>query len=123
MRRLIPSLVLVAAGLCLLAACRRESDSAGRKLGFDAFVPQYNSYIHKWLAAQQEHSKKEAARIAAALATAEGEAKALLETQAEANRKELEKWDFRFGLGDFLKIGTPSEIPAGLVWENGSDQP
>ncbi len=123
MRRFIPWLVLVAAGFSLLVACRKESDTSGRKLGFDAFVPQYNSYIHKWLLEQQTHTKQETARITAALATAEGEAKALLEIQAEANRKDIEKWDFRLGLGDFLKFGNPSEIPADLVWENGMDQP
>ena len=123
MRRFIPWLVLLAAGFSLLVACRKESDTSVRKLGFDAFVPQYNSYIHKWLLEQQTHTKHETARITAALATAEGEAKALLEVQAEANRKDIEKWDFRLGLGDFLKFGNPSEIPADLVWENGMDQP
>ena len=123
MRRFIPWLVLLAAGFSLLVACRKESDTSVRKLGFDSFVPQYNSYIHKWLLEQQTHTKQETARITAALATAEGEAKALLEVQAEANRKDIEKWDFRLGLGDFLKVGNPSEIPAGLTWENGMDQP
>jgi hypothetical protein len=111
MRRLISLLVLVAAGFSLLVACRKESDTTVRKLGFDAFVPQYNSYIHKWLLEQQASTKQETARITAALATAEGEARALLEIQAEANRKDLEKWDFRLGLGDFLKFGNPSESP------------
>lgn len=123
MRRFIPWLVLLTAGFSLLVACRKESDTSVRKLGFDSFVPQYNSYIHKWLLEQQTHTKQETARITAALATAEGEAKALLEVQAEANRKDIEKWDFRLGLGDFLKFGNPSEIPADLVWENGMDQP
>ncbi|MES2659936.1 MAG: ABC transporter substrate-binding protein [Verrucomicrobiota bacterium] len=123
MRRLIPLFALVAAGFSLLVACRKESDTTVRKLGFDTFVPQYNSYIHKWLLEQQTHSKQETERITAALATAEGEAKALLEIQAEANRKDLEKWDFRLGLGDFLKFGNPSEVPTDLVWENGMDQP
>ena len=125
MRRLIPSLVLVAASVFMLAsaACQRESASNQRKLGFDAFIPIYNSYIQKWLVEQQAHTKQETTRIASALSTAEGDAKALLEIQAEANRKELEKWDFRLGLGNYLKLGTPSDIPADLVWENGMDEP
>ena len=123
MRRWISSLVVSLAGLCLLAGCRKESEATGRTLGFDAFVPQYNSYIHKWLLEKKAHSKLETARIATALTTATGDAKAMLEIQAEANRHELEKWDFRLGLGDYLKAGNPSEIPADLVWENGMDQP
>jgi microcin C transport system substrate-binding protein len=123
MRRLIPSLVLVAAGICLLASCRKDEESTGRSLGFEAFAPRYNSYIRKWLVEQQAITKAETERITTALTTAQGDAKALLEIQAEANRREIEKWDFRLGLGDFLKVGNLSEIPAGLTWENGMDQP
>ena len=123
MRRWISSLVLVAAGLGLLVGCRKEAETTDRKLGFEAFVPLYNSYIQKWLLEQQAHTKQETARIATARTTAAGEAKDLLEIQAEANRHELEKWDFRLGLGDYLKVGNPSEIPTGLAWENGMDQP
>ncbi len=123
MRRLIPSLVVILTGLCLLAGCRKDSDTTSRKLGFEEFVPRYNTYIHKWLVAQKAGTEEETVRIATALATAEGEAKDLLEIQAEANRKDLEKWDFRLGLGDFLKTGSPEDIPTDLVWENGMDQP
>ena len=121
--RLISSLVLVATSCCLVISCRKDSDASGRTLGFDAFVPRYNVYIQNWLIEQQGRSKKEAIRIAADLTTAQGVEKDLLEIQAQANRRALEKWQFRLGLGDFLKLGQPSEIPADLVWENGLDQP
>lgn len=125
MRRPLSLLLFAATGLCALAtvACHREEEVAERKLGFDAFLPTYNAYIHKWLLEQQAHAKKETERISTALATAEGPAKERLQAQAEANRKELEKWEFRLGLGDYLKTGDPSEIPGDLVWENGQEQP
>ncbi len=125
MRRPIILLLFAATGLCTLAsvACHREEEVAERKLGFDAFLPIYNGYIHKWLLEQQTHAKKETGRISATLATAEGQAKELLEGQAEANRHELEKWEFRLGLGDYLKIGNPSDMPSDLVWEDGREQP
>lgn len=126
MRRAFCHLIFAAtASFCVLAAvaCHREEEVTNRKLGLDDFIPSYNAYIHKWLTEQQEHAKKESERIATALATAEGQAKELLEGQQLANRKDLEKWEFRMGLGDFLKRGTPADVPADLVWENGMDQP
>jgi microcin C transport system substrate-binding protein len=103
--------------------CRRESAEAARTFGFDAFVPVYNRHIDGWLKTQQEATEKEAARVAAELATAQGEAADKLRNHAETLRHDQEKWTFRLAIGDFLKTGSPSEIPAGLVWENGMDQP
>ncbi len=123
MRRFLLSLVLVAAGICLLASCRKDESETARALDFEAFIPRYNNYIQKWLAEQQAITNQETERISAALTTAQGEAKALLEIQATANRREREKWEFRLGLGDYLKVGDPTEIPADLIWENGMDQP
>jgi len=125
MRRSLCLLLTAATALCVLgsAGCRRDEEVVERKLGFYTFVPAYNAYIHKWVAEQQDHAKKESTRITAALASAEGDARTLLESQAEANRLEVEKWDFRVGLGDYLKFGKPSDVPADLVWENGQDQP
>ena len=48
---------------------------------------------------------------------------ALRNPALETLRHDQEKWQFRISLGDFLKIGKPSDIPADLVWENGMDQP
>lgn len=125
MRRLFTVLMMAAAGISLLAmtACRRDSQPPPRSLQFDSFVPNYNRYIQKWLIEQQQFAKSETARIATALTEAEGEDKELLELQANTNQKELTKWQFRLDLGDYLKIGTPAEIPTDLVWETGMEQP
>ena len=125
MRRLqIPLAMILTGTLGLLGTgCRRESAEAPRTLGFDAFVPVYNRYIAGWLKIQQEATDKEAARIAVALTTAEGAAKDALKVHAEVLRSDQEKWKFRLGLGDYLMIGKPSDIPDGLVWENGMNQP
>jgi microcin C transport system substrate-binding protein len=94
--------------------CRREAEEIPRKLEFDAFVPIYNRHIENWLKTQQSTSEKQAANV-----SAEAQSSASLEIR----RLDQEKWKFRLALGDFLKIGTPAEIPADLVWENGMDQP
>ena len=120
MFRLLTSLCLLA---LLLTGCRHEPKEAERKLKFDAFVPLYNRYIENWLKGRQAETEKELAKVSAELATAEGSATAALETKAEALRLDQEKWDFRLGLGPYLKFATPSDIPSDLVWENGLDQP
>ena len=120
MRRLLTSLCFLA---FIVTGCRRETEEISRKLEFDAFLPIYNRYIENWLKVQQASTRDEAARVTTELTTAEGEAKSALELHAAALSLDQEKWNFRLGLGGFLKVGTPAEIPADLVWENGMDQP
>jgi len=125
MRRLMEFSSVFLAGMLALTAvgCRHEAQASGRKLEFDAFVPTYNRYIHDWLLKQQATSKEEAAALQAKLATADGEAKAALESRAAAVSLDLSKWDFRLGLGDYLKVGKPTDVPADLVWKDGMEQP
>ena len=111
MRRLLTALCFLA---FLVTGCRREAEEIPRKLEFDAFVPIYNRHIENWLKIQQSTTEKQAANV-----SAKAQSSAALETL----RLDHEKWKFRLALGDFLKIGTPAEIPADLVWENGMDQP
>jgi microcin C transport system substrate-binding protein len=129
MPRLMNRLCLMAAGcaVALLAttACQRPSSEAGRSLGFDEFVPVYNRHIRTWLLEQQKASTEELARIEQELAatTDDEKARASLEIQLETLRRDMEKWRFRLERGDYLKFATPDDIPAGLVWEDGMDQP
>ena len=111
MRRLLTALCFLA---FLVTGCRREAEEIPRKLEFDAFVPIYNRHIENWLKIQQSTTEKQAANVSA---------KAQSSAALEIRRLDQEKWKFRLALGDFLKIGTPAEIPADLVWENGMDQP
>ncbi len=120
MRRLLTSLCFLP---FIVTGCRHETGEVPRKLGFDAFLPIYNRHIETWLKTQQAATREQAARVTTELNAAEGEAKSALEHHAAALRLDQEKWNFRLGLGDFLKVGTPAEIPTDLVWENGMDQP
>ena len=125
MRRLMEFFGVILAGMLALTAvgCRHEAKASGRKLEFDAFVPTYNRYIHDWLLKQQATSKEEAAALQAKLATADGDARGALESRATAVSRDLSKWDFRLSLGDYLKVGTPADVPADLVWKDGMEQP
>ena len=125
MRRLLTfwGFLWLAACAMLVVSCRHDSREVSRKLEFDAFVPIYNRHIKDWLLTQQAASEKEAAHIAKDLAASQGEAKAALAIRAEAVRLAQEKWKFRRGLGDYLKVASPAEVPTDLVWTNGMDQP
>lgn len=120
MRRLLTSLCFLA---FIVTGCRHETGEISRKLEFDAFLPIYNRHIETWLKTQQAATREEAARVATELGNAEGDAKTALELRAATLRLDQEKWNFRLGLGGFLKVGTPAEIPTDLVWQNGMDQP
>ena len=118
-------LSLIALGAIALpgTGCRRDSAQATRALDYEAFVPVYNRYISNWLKTQQTTTDKELARVQGALATATGTAQEALDVQLTALRRDQEKWRFRLALGAYLKTATPADIPAGLIWENGMEQP
>lgn len=118
-----PVLIVLGALALACSACRRESGESSRSFGFDEFVPVYNRHIAEWLKEQQEFTAKEIIRVETELATAAEGDKQRLEGLLKTLRKDEEKWKFRTLLGDYLKSASPSDIPADLVWKNGSEQP
>ncbi|MBK1882920.1 hypothetical protein JIN85_10865 [Luteolibacter pohnpeiensis] len=125
MRFLFSLLAVVAAivGCFGLNGCRHEEGALGSRYDFDGFVPRYNDFIHKWLIEQQDAAIKEKAHLEEEIAKADDEKRKLLEVRLQANARELEKWAFRLSLGDYLKMGDPSEIPTDLVWDDGMNEP
>jgi microcin C transport system substrate-binding protein len=117
-------LTLCASLLGMLSSCQRDEDVVERGLGFEEFKPVYNGYIHHWLGKQKaqleqsiEASKKDldSQKEPAAIKSLE-DALAELET-------ELGVIEFRLGLGDYLADKKPEDLPEGLVWEDGMNQP
>lgn len=106
----------------LSGACRREEAYAGRGLGFDEFLPVYNRYIRGWIDGQRQATVAELEKERAA-AAAEGGASELRKGHIESLERELRKWDFRLSLGEFMAFGKPDDLPSGLTWENGMDEP
>lgn len=120
-RPLILLAYLICAAVC--AGCRREEPPPARVSRFDAFIPTYNRYVRDWLTKQREATRKELDATNAKLATAGDDQRPGLETKSAGLRREMEKLEFRLGLGDYLKSGSPAEIPADLAWQDGMDQP
>ena len=116
---------MLLAALLVLAqpGCRRESVAVGRGLGFDEFLPRYNQHIAGWLKAELQATQNELAKVESEIPKANAAQANSLRTRAEALRLDVEKFNFRLGLGDFLKIGSADEVPKDLVWKDGLDQP
>lgn len=125
MRRIRHHLTALIAGAAALAglACRQDETEVRRDLGFDEFVPAYNRHIANWLAEQNEATLRERERITAEIANAQGARLESLRIIAEGLDRDLEKWRFRSGLGDYFRFTTLDELPPDLVWEDGMDQP
>jgi microcin C transport system substrate-binding protein len=123
-RPMIRLCLLLSGAFALLGAgCRRAPEEVSRPFGFDEFVPIYNRHITGWIKDQQKATDIEVAKVEQELANADGPAKEALLTRLEALRRDQEKWQFRLGLGDYFKLGKPGDIPDGLVWMDGMDQP
>lgn len=116
---------MLLAALLVLApsSCRRESVAVGRGLGFDEFLPRYNQHIAGWLKAELQAAQNELSKVESEIPKANAAQANSLRTRAEALRLDVEKFNFRLGLGDFLKIGSADEVPQDLVWKDGMDQP
>lgn len=105
------------------AGCRRDAAENSRPMGLDGFMPVYNRYIADWIISQRQATGKEIAKAESELAAAPDGDKERIAKHLESLRKDMEKWEFRSSLGDYLKIGKPSDVPAGLAWKNGLEQP
>lgn len=116
---------MLLAALLVIApsSCRRESVAVGRGLGFDEFLPRYNQHIAGWLKAELQAAQNELAKVESEIPKANAAQANSLRTRAEALRLDVEKFNFRLGLGNFLKIGLADEVPKDLVWKDGMDQP
>ena len=116
---------MLLAALLVLApsSCRRESVAVSRGLGFDEFLPRYNQHIANWLKAELQAAQNELAKVESEIPKANAAQANSLRTRAEALRLDVEKFNFRLELGDFLKIGSADEVPKDLVWKDGMEQP
>ncbi|MFD2256633.1 ABC transporter substrate-binding protein [Luteolibacter algae] len=113
---------LLAVAFLALGSCHRDEESGLRVSGFEDFIPRYNSYIKNWLEEEKAENTAAVQEAERKMLTTEGEESEAIERHLINLKREQEKLDFRLGLGDYFRFGTPEEIPAGLVWENGADK-
>ena len=106
------------------SSCKKLEEEAQLGLNSEAFYKQYNKYIATWLIDQKAAAEKsllgKGEELAAA--TEEEERKRLQGTILELQRTK-ERMEFRQGLGDYFAFKDKSELPSGLQWEDGMDEP
>lgn len=112
-------ILLLAALAIVLSGCDREEVKAARTSGFDDFTTQYNRFIRNWLGEQKATTVKALRETEEKILAAEGEERETAERTVASLKRELEKWEFRLGLGDYFRFGKPEDIPVDLVWEDG----
>jgi len=123
LQRLLAATATIAAAAAL-AACGRGGSEVERRLEFDDFIPLYNNHIRDWLLQKQQETAEFITRLDTEIEAAdEGEARELLVIQREQALRDSEKWEYRLGIGDYLKIATLDELPDDLDWQTGMDQP
>jgi microcin C transport system substrate-binding protein len=121
--RILAVFALAAWAVCGSTGCDGNGRENERRLEFDDFIPLYNQYIRNWLLARQDATAARITSLQSDIAAAAGKERELLEIQLEQERREAGKWEFRLALGDYFKLGTLDDLPGGLVWQDGMDQP
>lgn len=117
-------LVLLAALLGTLPGCNLADDDVPTGADFDSWYPQYNRYIKEWLARQVAENNQKLADIEAQLAAAtDDDERKQLGGRLEETQQILGRMQARQALGDYFQFKQESELPAGLVWEDGSSEP
>jgi microcin C transport system substrate-binding protein len=109
--------------IALLCGCGEEEERVQKGLGFEEFVPKYNRYIRNWLKDQQAKVDGELAEVEAKYEAAGEEEKAALEDELADARRQVERIKFRQGLGDYFAFKSIDDLPEGLTWETGMDEP
>ncbi len=94
-----------------LISCQKEEDVYVDGLGFDEYVPVYNSYIERWLKGKVAEATEEFEKAEEGSAAKKDAAKL------------IERFKRRQALGDYFQFKTAEELPEGLPWKDGLDEP
>jgi len=121
--RVVSGVFVACVFTAFFTACSEHEDEVERKLGFDEFVPKYNGYIKNWLAGEEFRVQKEVSVLEGKLAVASEGEKSELEESLSDTRRELGRVKYRQSVGDYFAFKKESDIPQGLVWEDGLDEP
>ncbi|SHJ78669.1 microcin C transport system substrate-binding protein [Rubritalea squalenifaciens DSM 18772] len=118
------AITLFASLVLMSTSCKKEVVVVERESRFEPFVKKYNRHISEWLKEKHKAAKETEAEIREKIAKAETpKQKAKLEKELANHMREVEKYEYRISLGDYFSFKTPGDLPEGLVWENGMDNP
>jgi len=106
-----------------MASCSHEEDTIHRELGFEAFVPRYNTYIKRWLG--KEHAKINGSiqTLQQQLSECDANSRPTVENSIQRAQRKLSRIEFRQTLGDYFRFKKLSDLPQNLAWEDGMNEP
>lgn len=110
---------------CLLfSACSEKEEETFKPQTLEDFYPKYNRYISDWLVGQRKELEAKLEEERDRLAEVEDEqARQLVQSEVEELERALGRIAYREKLGDYFAFKDPSELPEGLTWEDGMDEP
>ncbi|QQL44741.1 ABC transporter substrate-binding protein [Sulfuriroseicoccus oceanibius] len=124
-KSLILSASLVCAGGALLSSCAEPEQAVVKQdFGLEDFIPLYNNHIAEHLLQQKVRVEKALTEARETLAKAEtDQAKANAASTLDDLERELARIEFRQSLDGYFSIKTPEDLPEGLVWNDGMEEP
>lgn len=121
--------------LFLMTACDDNSRSQGvgwhsnvpegtMPPGFDTFVPRWNAKIEKWLSKESNSLEKEVGDLRNSyFHTQNLDEKNSIQGRLIAKTSQLEILRKRLVEGDYIQTKKTGDMPSGLVWKDGMEQP
>ncbi|MEC9124303.1 MAG: ABC transporter substrate-binding protein [Verrucomicrobiota bacterium] len=121
LRFLIPACLL---SLAFFPGCQPPEEDLASEADFEKWYPQYNRYVRDWLGKQVEEIGAGLKKLEEEIATEEdADRRKKLEETQESKTKLLARMRSRLEIGDYFQFKEKADLPAGLEWENGSEQP
>ncbi|MFT4547555.1 MAG: microcin C transport system substrate-binding protein [Verrucomicrobiales bacterium] len=122
MKRLA-TLTFISAAL-FFSGCGQPDSENRPGADFEGFVPQYNRYIATWLERKASEFETQLKEIDAEIAKETDPAviKKIGERRISV-AGDLDRITGRQQLGDYFQFKTAADMPEGLVWENGQEEP
>jgi microcin C transport system substrate-binding protein len=104
--------------LLVFGGCQAPDEDLSAEGDFEKWYPQYNRYIRNWLAQQIEDIEQKY----------DADKDGLLDNNetagiSPADKKALARFKGRQEMGDYFQFKTIEDLPEGLAWEDGMDQP
>ena len=126
MKPFLSSLTALSLFLLIFSAtsCQKELEQGERGLKSEAFYERYNKFIVKWLS-DEKFATQEAidAKKTELTASTDSEEQERIQGSIDDLQRKIDSYTYRESLGDYFAFGDESEIPEGLVWEDGMEQP
>lgn len=117
--KLIPLLALF-----LFQGCQPPGENTASEADFEKWYPEYNRYVRNWLNNQVEDIGNETKKLKEEYSNAKDDIlKKKLESSLVDQQKLLKRMQSRLEMGDYFQFKGKDELPGGLSWEDGSEQP